>query len=69
MTRRLACLALLGLLACDSNAASDPALTSASLDTQVRQLIGQWGVVPIGQQPAQNTNLVELGRSLFSTRS
>jgi cytochrome c peroxidase len=65
MTRRLACLALVGLLACDSNVTSDPAATSALLDTQLRQQLGQWGAVPIGSTAPQSAVLVDLGRSLF----
>lgn len=65
MTRRLACLALVGLLACDSNVTSDPTATSALLDTQLRQQLGNWGVVPIGATAPQSAVLVDLGRSLF----
>jgi cytochrome c peroxidase len=36
-----------------------------SLDAQLRASLGGWGVVPIGAMPAQDTAVVELGRSLF----
>ena len=65
MTRLLACLALVGLLACDSKGTSDPSGTSALLDTQLRQQLGQWGAVPIGATAPQSAALVDLGRSLF----
>ena len=45
---------------------SDPAAaTSALLDTQLRQQLGQWGAVPIGAAAPQSAVLVDLGRSLF----
>lgn len=49
---------------CDRSSISDPPF-APSLDVQVRQAIGSWGVFPIGAVPAQNPALVELGRSLF----
>jgi len=69
MTKRLmtswTCLALAGLLACDSGTQSDPVLNTASLDIELRQQLGNWGAVPIGATAPQNANLVELGRLLF----
>lgn len=35
------------------------------LDAQVRQLIGNWGVIPIGEMPPQDSDVVALGRALF----
>jgi cytochrome c peroxidase len=35
------------------------------LDAQLRQNFGNWGIVPIGNMPAQNPAMVELGRALF----
>lgn len=64
MIRRLACLALAGLLACDSNPASDPT-GEALLDLQLRQQLGQWGAVPIGATAPQSQAQVDLGRALF----
>lgn len=39
-----------------------------SLDAQLRAVIGNWGVVPIGEVPAQPAALVALGRDLFSEK-
>ena len=62
----VACAASLILLgACESKyGISDPP-TAPSLDAQVRQAIGQWGVLPIAAVQQQNPALVELGRALF----
>ena len=38
---------------------------TATLDAQVRQLIGNWGVVPILPIRVENAPLADLGRSLF----
>jgi cytochrome c peroxidase len=66
--RRLTCVlagAVLSVAACkDSYSISDPP-ADASLDLQVRQNIGGWGVVPILPVAQQNPALVDLGRSLF----
>lgn len=64
MIRRLACLALAGLLACDSNVTSDPT-GEALLDMQLRDQLGQWGAVPIGTPAPQSQAQVDLGRALF----
>lgn len=36
-----------------------------SIDAELRQSIGGWGVVPIGPMPVQNPSLVDLGRALM----
>jgi cytochrome c peroxidase len=36
-----------------------------SLDAELRQQLGFWGAVPIGETPVQNPALVDLGQSLF----
>jgi cytochrome c peroxidase len=56
---------VLSATACkDEYSISDPP-GEASLDLQVRQTIGGWGVVPILPVAQQNPALVDLGRSLF----
>src|SRR6478672_2647768 len=66
--RRLTCAlaaTVVSVAACkDSYSISDPP-ADASLDLQVRQNIGGWGVVPILPVAQQNPALVDLGRSLF----
>src|SRR5213593_2955510 len=37
----------------------------SSIDAQLRANFGQYGVVPIGAPPAQDSSLVALGRDLF----
>ena len=39
--------------------------TEPSLDAQLRQDIGRWGVIPIGSVPAQPQALVDLGQALL----
>jgi cytochrome c peroxidase len=64
-TVRTAWLSLLALGAgCDRGAT--PA--EPSLDTTLRQSLGNWGVVPIGPVPAQDSALVDLGRALMFDR-
>ena len=59
-----AALALL-LAGCEGKyGVSDPP-NAPSLDAQLRQSLGQWGAIPIGNVPVQNPALVDLGRSLF----
>lgn len=55
---------------CDDTAIFDPPVQPAldPLDAQLRLHIGAWGPVPIGDVPAQNPVLVDLGRSLFFDR-
>ena len=65
--KRIARFALVSLVlaGCDGNISeSDPVVLGG--DAQLRELITrQWGIVPIGEMPAQNPALVELGRALF----
>ena len=66
MNRPLICATLALLVACDRSAISGPpALVESTLDTELRQSIGPWGVLPIGPMPVQNPALVSLGQSLF----
>ncbi len=63
--RALAVLAIACVpVACDDlpTGGEPPAL---SLDAQLRQSLGNWGVVPIGPMPPQDPALVALGRALF----
>jgi cytochrome c peroxidase len=56
---------VLSAAACkDDYSIADPP-GEASLDLQVRQNVGGWGVVPILSVAQQNPALVDLGRSLF----
>src|SRR4051794_18667931 len=59
----LSCLALAS--GCDKKYPLVAPPDDPSLDAQVRQAIGNWGVVPIGPMAAQDPKLVELGRALF----
>ncbi|MGQ0814566.1 MAG: cytochrome-c peroxidase [Gemmatimonadota bacterium] len=52
------------LVACDGRI-SDSEPPTLSLDAQLRREIGRWGVIPIGQVPAQDNDVVALGRALF----
>lgn len=61
--RTLSVGAALAVAACGKDFVDAPA--TPSLDTQVRQTIQPWGVLPIGPLPAQNPALVDLGRALF----
>jgi cytochrome c peroxidase len=67
MTTRMVRTASLGLLAlaigCDGW--KTPSGPPASLDAELRQSFGRWGVVPIGPTPAQPPALVELGQALM----
>jgi cytochrome c peroxidase len=67
LSRRFCCGALLLLLAaCESGSLNQPnSGIDPSLDTQVRQIIRNWGVVPILPVAAQDPAMVELGRMLF----
>ncbi|HEX6135544.1 MAG TPA: cytochrome c peroxidase [Longimicrobiales bacterium] len=60
-------LVLVALAACDESTTA-PEPPPLSLDAQLRQLIGGWGVVPIGGMPQQDPALVALGRALFFDR-
>jgi cytochrome c peroxidase len=56
--------ALLMFAACGERITdSDP--MQPSIDTQLRQNLGQYGLVGIGAMPAQNPAMVALGRALF----
>ena len=57
-------LGILGSWGCDGRV-TDSEPQPIAVDEQLRRSIGQWGVVPIGAMPAQNPNLVALGRALF----
>ena len=66
MTPRVPLLLILGLAAlagCTSEVTTpEPQQT---IDAQLRASIGNWGIVPIGEMPAQNPAQVALGRALF----
>ena len=63
-TRILLSLSLLALAACNETMTTDPP-APPTIDAQLRQAIGPWGVVPIGAMPAQNAAQVQLGQALF----
>jgi cytochrome c peroxidase len=66
MTRaRILLLLGLGATGCDSEITPPGPPPQLSLDAQLRASIGGWGVIPIGEMPAQDPAAVELGRSLF----
>ncbi len=66
MTRipRILLLGLAAVAGCEPTATT-PNPPAPTIDAQLRSLIGNWGVVPIGAMPAQNPAQVELGRALF----
>ena len=53
------------LAACDSDMTPPDVQPPLTLDAQLRQSIGQWGPIPIGEMPPQNAAEVALGRALF----
>ncbi|MGE0553717.1 MAG: cytochrome-c peroxidase [Gemmatimonadales bacterium] len=59
----IAILTLTAALACGEP--TEPPEPSLNLDAELRQLVGGWGVVPIGPMPEQPVAMVELGRALF----
>jgi cytochrome c peroxidase len=63
-TRALCVATVLLTVACERNTLTDPPL-DATLDAELRQLLGGWGAVPIGPVQAQNPAVVSLGQSLF----
>jgi len=66
MTPRVPLLLILGLAAlpgCTSEVTT-PA-PQQTIDAQLRASIGTWGIVPIGEMPAQNPAQAALGRALF----
>jgi cytochrome c peroxidase len=61
---RTFCLGLLALAAgCDG--ITPPETLPAPLDTELRQSLERWAVVPIGPMPAQDPALVDLGQALM----
>jgi len=54
-----------GLLAIGAACDRSDTFAEPSLDTELRQDVARWGVVPIGPVPAQDPALVELGRALM----
>jgi cytochrome c peroxidase len=62
--RALCAVMLLATTACDHSSTSEPPL-DATLDAELRQLLGGWGAVPIGPVASQDPALVSLGQSLF----
>ena len=66
MKRAALILGIIAVAACDSDGINTPPPQPAlTLDAQVRQSIGRWGAIPIGQMPQQNPAMVALGRALF----
>lgn len=64
----LVLIALAGVASCAENSFNNTPVNpteTATLDAQVRQVIGNWGVVPILPIRAENAAIVDLGRSLF----
>src|ERR687888_571453 len=59
------CAAALEMACSSPDRVLQPPPLQSSLDAQLRQQLGFWGVVPIGATPAQSPAVVELGRSLF----
>jgi cytochrome c peroxidase len=57
-------IALLAVAGCDESTTFSPPPPPA-IDVQLRASLAGWGVVPIGEMPAQDPALVELGRALF----
>jgi cytochrome c peroxidase len=56
----------LAIVGCESGSVGpNPPPSEQSLDTQVRQQLRNWGVVPILPVSAQDPALVDLGRNLF----
>src|SRR5687767_3142095 len=55
--------ALVMAAACDEKFPSEE--LPSSIDAELRQVLGQYGVVPIGAVAAQDPALVELGRALM----
>jgi cytochrome c peroxidase len=53
------------LLAAACQSVTSPTTLPPPLDTELRDSIQRWGVVPIGAMPAQDSTLVALGQALF----
>src|SRR6266545_4360227 len=65
MKKSLICATLILLVACDRKSISGPpSLVESALDIELRQSIGNWGVVPIGPMPVQSAALVSLGTGI-----
>jgi cytochrome c peroxidase len=62
--RTLCAATLLLTVACERSPTAGPPL-EATLDAELRQLLGGWGAVPIGPVQTQNPALVDLGQALF----
>lgn len=56
---------LLVLVGCDGTVFEPPAEQELTLDAELRQTIGNWGVMPIGTLDPQPPARVALGRALF----
>ena len=59
------CLGLLVLGGCDGGVTPPEPPVLPATDAQLRQLLTNWGVIPIGLMPAQNPALVDLGQALM----
>jgi cytochrome c peroxidase len=59
------CLGLLVLAGCGEPPTPPDPPPGPTLDAELRQAIGPWGVVPIGEMPQQPAPLVQLGQALF----
>jgi cytochrome c peroxidase len=64
--RLVACVGVALLLgACENGDIPPEPIPTPAVDAQLRQLLSQWGVVPIGEMPVQNAALVALGQALM----
>ena len=63
-TTSVLALVLFGMACKDSYTIADPP-SEVTLDTELRQVIGGWGTVPLLPVAKQDPAMVELGRSLF----
>lgn len=50
---------------CERQLPTPPDASGPTIDAQLRQQLSNWGVVPIGAVPAQDTALVRLGQALM----
>jgi len=66
-SRLLAAAIALACAACEYSVPPEEVIDPA-LDVQLRQAIGQWGVIPIGPVGPGDSNLVRLGQALFFDR-
>lgn len=58
-------LGLAGLSGCGQDLTPPELPPAGTIDAQLRASIGNWGIVPIGEMPAQNPAQIALGRALF----